>query len=203
VRRLSLLLALALLALAAPVASAADRCNARGAKTVLKNSQARLFYVKGKGKVKKRFYGCVRGGKPILVTSDVHPKGPEQTTATNTQFRLAGRFVAWTETFVSDFGVGEFGRSIRERALERGHRQISQDVSDYRGVGALAVRADGAVAWILLTGSTYDEVDGLGSAATQPTPFAYARGIDAKSLRLDARSVFWTQDGSERSGALP
>lgn len=205
VRRLPCTLLAALLsaaAVAAPSASAADRCNARGATTVLKDGQARLFFVKGKGVVKKRYYGCVHGREPILLTSDVKPKDPEKTATSNTRFRLAGRFVAWAQTSTSDFGVGEFGRAIRVRALERGHRQIAQDVSDYRGVGALALRADGAVAWVLLTGSDYKEVDGVASNANVATPFAYARGIDVKSLRLDTASVFWTQDGSERSGAL-
>ena len=42
-----------------PSAAAADRCGARGAKTVVQNGQARVFVVKGKGVVKRRFYGCV------------------------------------------------------------------------------------------------------------------------------------------------
>jgi hypothetical protein len=200
---LSLVLVLvALSAVTVPEAGAAARCTAPGAKTVLKNARARLFYVRGRGAVKRRFYGCLRGHKPILLTSNVNPKSSEKTHTSNTMFRLAGPFVAWVETAYSDFGVGEFGRSIEVRALEPRHRKVSQEVSDYRGVGALALRGDGAVAWILRTNGSYTEVDAVESTSREPTPLAYARGIAPDRLRVDTASVFWTQDGAERSAPL-
>jgi hypothetical protein len=202
VKRGALVLVLAAAAAFPPAASAADRCSAPGAKTILQNAQARLFSVKGKGAVKRRIYGCVRGRKPILLTSDLSPKDPEQTHTGNGQFRLTGRFAGWVSASFSDFGAGEFGRSIEVRPLEKGHRKLSQDVSDYQDVGALALRADGAVAWILRVDSDYNEVDEIESTSRTATPLAYARGIDPAALRVDAASVFWKQDGAERSAPL-
>jgi hypothetical protein len=88
------------------------------------------------------------------------------------------------------------------RTLERGHRGVTQEVSDYRSVGALVLREDGAVAWSLITGGAYTEVDAVDSTAREPTPLAYARGIDPASVRVDAANAFWTQDGTERSAPL-
>jgi hypothetical protein len=197
----ALLATIAAAALASP-AGAAQRCTAPGAKTVLQDSEARIFSVKGKGAVKRRYYGCLLSGKPRLLTSDVLPKSSEDTHTTNASFRLTGRWVAWVETSFSDFGAGEFGRSIDARALESGHRQVSQDVGDYAGVTALALRADGAVAWILATGGAYREVDAVDSTSKVPTPLAYARGVDPKALTFDPTSITWTQDGAPRSAPV-
>ena len=186
----------------APAASAAERCNARGAKTVLQNSQARLFSVKGKGEVKRRFYGCMRGRKPRLLATNFSPRDAEQTAFFNKSFRLGGPYVAWVQEAFSDFGVGEFGRSIEVRSLGPARPTVSQDVSDYDSVSALSVRNDGAVGWILATGGPYNEVDAVESAAKLPTALAYARGIAPGDLRVDATSVHWTQDGADRSAEV-
>jgi hypothetical protein len=186
----------------APVATAAERCTAPGAKTLQQNAEARLFSVKGRGAVKRRYYGCLRGAKPILLGSDVLPKSSQDTHTLNTSFRLTGRWVALVATSFSDFGVGEYGSSVEARALEPGHRRVSQDVSDYSGVSALALRADGAVAWILATGGEYREVDAVATDSKVPTALAYARGIDPKALAFDATSVTWTQDGAARSALV-
>jgi hypothetical protein len=186
----------------APTASAADRCDARGAKTVQQNTQARVFAVKGKGEVKRRIYGCVRGRKPILLASDVAPRDAEETAFRNTSFRLGGRVVAWVQEAASDFGVGEFGRGIIVRPVERGGRRLHVDVTDYEAVAALRVRGDGAVAWVLTTRGPYSEVDAVESDGKTPVALAYARGIAAASLRFEATAVHWTQDGADRSAEV-
>jgi hypothetical protein len=196
------LLATATAAALAPAAGAAQRCTAPGARTVRQDSEARIFSVKGKGAVKRRYYACLLGSKPALLSSDVSPKSSEDTHTTNASFRLTGRWVAWVETSFSDFGAGEFGRSIEARALEPGHRRVSEDVGDYAGVTALALRADGAVAWILATGGPYHEVDAVPSTAKVANPLAYARGVDPKALTFDPTSVTWTQDGAPRSAPV-
>ncbi|MEA2467655.1 MAG: hypothetical protein QOJ57_1781, partial [Thermoleophilaceae bacterium] len=120
--------ALALLAAAlawAPAASGAERCSAPRATTVVENAEARVFVVKGKGEVKRRFYGCVRGRKPRLLTTSIQETTIDPTTTSNKRFHLSGRFVAWVREVYTDFGAGEFGRSIEERPLEPGHRSVS------------------------------------------------------------------------------
>jgi hypothetical protein len=154
-----------------------------------------------KGDVKRVFFGCRTGHKPINLTADVSPKSSEDTHTSNVQFRLGGTYAAWVETSSSDFGAGEFGRAIVVRPLAPGGRSLGQDVTNYEVTG-LAVRADGAAAWMLSSGPKYTEVDGVESGAKRPIPFAYARGIARDSLSLDDAAVHWKQDGTDRTGAL-
>jgi hypothetical protein len=187
---------------AAAPAQAASKCTARGAKTVAQNAEARVFYVKkAKGETKRVYYGCRLTHKPRRLAANVSPKDTQDTYFSNTRFRLAGRYVAWVQTAGSDFGAGEFGRAIEVRHLGSGGRELTQDISNY-GVTGLAIRADGAVAFMLSSGPQYTEVDGIPAGATRAIPFAYARGIARSSLLLDATSVHWTQDGTDRSGSL-
>jgi hypothetical protein len=199
----SLLVLLLLGAIVPSSAGAAERCAKSHATVVVQNASARVFYVKGKGPVKRRYYGCRRGQTPALLTSTVSPKADDETHTGNAGFRLTGTYVAWVATAFSDFGVGEFGRSIELRPLAPGGRKVSQDVSDYNAVTALAVRADGAVAWILKASANYNEVDAVASGARTPTALAYARGIEKGRLSFDAAAVHWTQDGADRSAPLP
>jgi hypothetical protein len=201
VRFPALILLLAALAWA-PAAAAADRCSAPGAKTVAENAQARVFYVKGKGEVKRRFFGCVRDRKPVLLARNTAPRDTEQTAFSNKHFHLGGRVVAWVQEAFSDFGAGEFGRSIEGRALASGGRSVSVDVTDYQAVGALRVRSDGAIAWVLTTNGPYSEVDAVESDAKEPVALAYARGINAASLHFDPAALHWSQDGADRSAPV-
>jgi hypothetical protein len=188
---------------AATPAHAASPCTARGAKTVAQNAEARVFYVKkAKGATKRVYYGCQLTRKPRRLAANVDPKSSEETHVSNVRFRLAGTFVAWVQTASSDFGVGEFGREIVVRSLRSGGRQLDQGISDYNSVTGLAIRADGAVAWMLAADRDYTEVDGVQPGETKAIPFAYARGIARNSLVLDDTSVHWIQDGAERSGEL-
>ncbi|MEA2480845.1 MAG: hypothetical protein QOJ07_2767 [Thermoleophilaceae bacterium] len=185
-------------------ASAADRCTAKGAKTVVKDSTTRVFYVKGKGEVKRRYFGCLRNGqKPVALTSDVTPKSDQDTQTVNELFAIGGPYVAWQATSSSDFGVGEFGRGFEAVSLTKGGRNLSVQLPDNAdGLKDIAVRSDGAVAWILDQGDSYREVDGVPSGKTKPVALAYALGIgDAVGLTSD--SATWTQDGAARSALLP
>ena len=118
-KRVAFLTFLLLVALAAP-ASAAQRCKARGEHVVKENAQARLFWVKGgKGEVKRRYLGCRRGHKPILVATDRFKEesgSDPYSSVTNRRFRLTGRWVAWVRFSYVDFGVGEAGYGIRARS---------------------------------------------------------------------------------------
>ncbi len=76
------------------------------------------------------------------------------------------------------------------------------DLPERYSPAALAVRADGAVAWILSTGGRYAEVDKVDSKRKEPTALSYARNIDSSSLRVDDDSVDWHEAGTSRSALL-
>jgi uncharacterized delta-60 repeat protein len=196
-----LVLPLALLALLAPSAASAapERCNSRGATIKLENDVARVFFVRGKGELKRTWYGCLRGSSPRVLTRDVDPRSDQETHTSNKRFELGGRSVAWVSTSSSDFGAGEFGRSIEVRSLRRGGPAATVDVGRSGNVLALAVRDDGAAGWVLDAGD-YREVDGLAAGAKAPDALAYARGIDSGSLSIDAAGVHWTELGARRTG---
>jgi hypothetical protein len=80
---------------------------------------------------------------------------------------------------------------------------VTQDVTEYREVGALRLRADGALAWILVTTGPYREVDAVESDATEATPLAYSRGVNPPFvLRFDETSVHWSEDGVDRNAPV-
>ena len=192
----------------APDAVARDRCTARGAKTVVASGASRVFSVAIKRG--REYFGCRKGQRPVLLTRDFSPADAEETATTTAMFRVSGSAVAWLEKQYSDFGVGEFGQGIVVRSLRPGGRKLEVDVPDTYGLAALAVRADGAVAWILSTDgafspgrpSSYAEVGKLDSKAKRPVALAYARNIDFASLRVDDESVDWLQAGSSMSAPL-
>src|SRR3954447_13896887 len=88
-------LAIAACALFTAPAGAATGCALPGARTVASNAQARVFAVPGKGATKLRYFGCLTGRKPILLTTDQAPKAADQNHVVNDTFRLAGPWVAW------------------------------------------------------------------------------------------------------------
>jgi uncharacterized delta-60 repeat protein len=198
-----LILPLALVALLAPSAASAasaapERCSARGATVKLENDVARVFYVRGKGELKRTWYGCLRGSSPRVLTRDVDPRRDDETHTTNTRFVLGGGSVAWVSTAFSDFGAGEFGRSVEIRSLRRGGPSSSIDVQGI-DVLALAVRDGGAAGWVLNGGGAYREVEGLAAGAKESDSLAFARGIDPASLSIDAAGVHWTESGVART----
>jgi uncharacterized delta-60 repeat protein len=199
-RRIHVLaLAASLLALLIPssASAAAERCTARGAKFTAQNDVARVFHVRGRGELKRSWYGCLRGQKPVLLGRDVTRRDDQDTSTELSRVTLGGRSVAWVSSSFSAFGVGEFGRAVHGRSLRPGGRSFTVDVSD-AGVDAVAVRDDGAAAWLVADGD-YREVNAIGATATEPAPLAYARGIDRASLSIDGDGVHWTQGGVAHS----
>jgi hypothetical protein len=93
---------------------------------------------------------------------------------TVTTLRLSGSFVAWLQTEESDFGVGEFSQTIYVRPLRRGGRKLTVRLSERYTLAALALRGDGAVAWIRSIPDDDAEVDKVDSTARKPTVLSSA-----------------------------
>src|SRR4051794_17244276 len=92
--------------LALPAGAAAKGCDLPGSRTLLADKQARVFVVAGKKPVTRRYFGCLAGHRPILLTTDRAPKAADETHLANDTFRLSGPWVAWHFTSTSDFGAG-------------------------------------------------------------------------------------------------
>lgn len=192
-------LLLAFAASASP-AGAAIKCTAPGARTVLRSAQARVFSVKGKGAVKRRYFGCLLNRKPTFLTSDDQPKSADETHTANDFFRLGGTWVGWHHTSASDFGAGEYAAGIKVLSLAGAKRSIVQDTSRY-AIKNLKILADGSVAWVL-AGGEFREVDGVAPSTTVPTPIAVARGIDSQSLTLAGGTIGFEQAGVRKTAPL-
>jgi uncharacterized delta-60 repeat protein len=194
------LLGLGLAAILAAPAAAAERCSLPGAKTLARTKQARVFSVPGKGAIRRRYYGCRTGHRPIRLAYDLVPAAADETRTTNATFRLGGSWVAWQYTSASDFGAGEFATGIAVRSLAGSRRRIRQDISRY-GLKNLTVAANGDVAWVLSSGR-YREVDAVEHTTTIPTPLAVVPGVDSESLRVRGGNVTFAVNGESRTVAL-
>jgi uncharacterized delta-60 repeat protein len=199
-RRLRALLVLLALGAAAP-AEGAQRCDFKRSTTVLKNAQARVFWVKGRGADKRVYFGCRRNHKPILLGTDRNPAASDETHTTNDRFRLAGTWVAFHQTQTSDFGAGEFAQSVVVRSVGGSRRAVGQTLPRAAALKSLKLTGDGAAAWILATGD-FREVDGVAAGASRATPVAVARGIDSESLGLAAGVVSFTLAGKAQTVKL-
>jgi hypothetical protein len=104
--RVRVLLAAAAVLALAPAASAdaatskVKRCTPKGAKTIHRTSEARVYTLKGPGPqsddetVQQRLYGCLFAtGRPLLLTESYDDDFV--TSGAFSQVRLNGRFVAW------------------------------------------------------------------------------------------------------------
>jgi uncharacterized delta-60 repeat protein len=199
-RLLAFLPALLGFVIAATPAAAAQRCDLPGATTVVADAQARVFSVPGKGATVRRYFGCRNGHKPFLLAADRSPKSSQDLHTEVTLMRLTGTWVAWHSSSSSDFGTGEFAESIEARSLSGAHRSLSIPVTG-EPLTALQVLADGTIGWVLSIGE-YREIDAIAHATTTPTPLAYTRGIDSKSVIFASDHVSWVQNGDARSAPL-
>src|SRR3954470_17544230 len=195
-----ILLGIGLAAVVAAPASAAQRCALTGASTVVANAKARVLSVRGKGAVRRRYYGCRKGSRPLLLATDVAPRQSDETHTTNDSFQLGGSWVAWHHTSTSDFGAGEYASRIVVRSLGRSRRRVNQDISRY-GLKNLQVADNGDVAWVLALG-TYREVDGVERGSEIPTPLTVVPGIDSDSLLVGAGHVSFVANGQEQTFPL-
>lgn len=186
--------------LAWPAGAAAKGCDLPGSRTVLANAQARIFVTAGKPPVTRRYFGCLAGRRPILLTTDRSPKAADEARVANDSFRLAGPWVAYHYTRDSDAGAGESTAGIVVRSLGKSKRQVRQEVKRY-GLKNLALAPNGDVAWVLSSGN-FREIDGVLHTSGTPTPLAVAVGIASASLSLAGGKVSFTQGGVRRTVAL-
>jgi hypothetical protein len=117
--------------------------------------------------------------------------------------------VALVQDSFADIGVeGDEFDTIVVRDLAPGGRAFKKHVETndydlYSDVFTLLLRADGAAAWMLKTQGKYREIDVLGAHDRSPTPIVYAKGIAARGFGIGAAGVTWTQDGTQRTVAIP
>jgi uncharacterized delta-60 repeat protein len=187
-------------ALAAAPAAAAQHCTLPGARTVVADARARVFSVPGSGRTARRYFGCLTGHRPYLLAVDVTPRSSTGTRTQTSLFRLAGAWVAWHVASSSEARAGKPTESVQARSLAGARRRLSVDVSG-EPLTTLEVLADGTVGWVLAIGD-YREIDAVAHATTTPTPIAYTRGIDSKTVRFAPDRVTWTQTGVAHSAAL-
>lgn len=199
--RRALLLSLVVLAAAAiPAGARGAPCTMPGARTVAHDAQARVFTVAGRGPVRRRYYGCLRGHRPRLLARAVSPRSDQDTHTTIGLVRLTGAWVGWHVRSVSDFGAGELAESLEVRSLAGARRSLSIAVTG-RPVRRFVLRADGTAAWVLAIGD-YREIDAVAHDTTTPSPIAYARGISSGSVRVARSSVSWTQGATAMTAPL-
>jgi hypothetical protein len=191
----------------APAPAARDRCAVHGSKTVKQTSAVRVLGVT-RGET-TRYYGCLRstGRRARLVVtfndSESLSSGRLQTVL------IAGTSVAVTSTGFDDIGPdGSEFESLAVADLARRGRVYrvgisTNDEDQYDGFAKLILRADGAAAWIVSGNGDYDEVDVLGPTADRPTPVAYAKAIEDRSLAFGGDGVTWRQAGATRTAAIP
>ncbi|MFL5844770.1 MAG: delta-60 repeat domain-containing protein [Solirubrobacteraceae bacterium] len=196
-RPAALLVLLASLLFIAP-ASAAQRCDFKGSRTVASNSQARIFWVKGKRGDKRVYFGCRKKQRPILLATDRTPRAEDEIRTANSTFRLAGTWVAFRQ--VNSSGDGEYAQLVVVRSLAGSRRQVQQDLGRSL-LKRLVLTPDGAVAWVLADG-LFREVDGVAPGAARAVALAVAQGIDSDSLTLAKGAAHFTVGGAPRSVRL-
>jgi hypothetical protein len=202
-----LAVALAALILASP-AGAAGRCQPRGSKTLAGNAQVRVFSTHH-GRYTD-VYGCLRStGRRLRIARNRKPVGDLSQDEIG-ELLVAGTSVGMVQESFGDIGVdGDEYETVIVVNLARGGRRFRKHVEEndgdlYEGVFSFLLRADGTAAWTLTTQTDkYVEVDVLGRRSRTPTALAFARGIEAGSLRLTSAAVSWRQDGARRSVRVP
>jgi hypothetical protein len=201
-------LAVALAATAATPASAArDRCAVAGSKTTKQTSAVRVFSTTRKGT--SVYYGCLRStGRRVRLLSTFNDSQSLSSGSVRTVL-IAGTSVTITSSGFDDFGVdGSEFESLAVADLTRGGRVYrnglsTNDEDQYAGFAKVILRADGGAAWIVKGHGDYDEVDVLGAVAKRPTPVAYAKAINEKSLAFGGDGVTWVQGGATKTAAIP
>jgi hypothetical protein len=187
---------------------ATHTCTKKGAHTVARSREARLFTVRGRdaeGDPASTLYGCLlRGGHPKRLafsgTSDTY---------TGTRFasvRLAGRYAAWY-SLSSDDGCAKYslcppGYDGTSRAIDifdLKRRRALRTVVVSGDLLALALTQTGGVAWITAAGAGANQVTAVDAAGQRVLDTG---GIAPGSLNAEISIVSWVRDGVERFARL-
>lgn len=192
---------------ATPASAARDRCAAAGSKTVKQTSAVRVFSTTRKGT--SNYYGCLRSTGRRIRVGTTFDDSESLSSGRLKGVVIAGSSVALTTSGFDDIGVdgSEFESLGVANLASRGRvyrtTVSTNDEDQYAGFGKVILRADGAAAWIVNGHGDYDEVDVLGATAKRPTPLAYAKAIDGKSLAFGGDGVTWVQGGATMTAAIP
>jgi hypothetical protein len=213
-------------------------CAPPGALVLLASPQAQVYAAPERKTQVTAIYGCANGRRRSFLVAgcDVHQSG--SACARSQHVTLAGDVVACESGFVVggngvEPGIGEWYVAVNDLRTGRLLRQVPTGMprtpeAHYVGVGnivALALRSDGAVAWIAddyerslgagpQTEIPYFDVEAADSsgvrllaAGTDVDPASLALGqgatnVGALSRSVGASLVYWTQGGKAFSAPL-
>jgi hypothetical protein len=202
------LLAVAGVLATAPGANAAASrpCAMKGSKTIAASEHARVFRTRPNADGATDVMGCLYrvgrrhylgdGGTGILDETWVG------------HFRLAGRFVAFSDEIGGRYGAG-FNIVVVD--LRTGKRRTAYSVPPRRDSGqtasveSIVLRKNGSAAWMYLFGASPDDTpERFVAKLDSDGEVRLAHGVDIESgsLALARRTVYWTQAGEPRSAQL-
>jgi hypothetical protein len=182
-------------------------CRPAGSKTIVKSARARVFRYRG------LVFGCLfqRGVAVGLTANDgygqdfLRPPTP----------RLAGRFVAYT--YYWEGSVEGSGQAVRVANLRTGETNLTdfefeeddKVPDDVKKVVKIVLTPSGWVGWSWI--ATYDGHDvpeirklraGRSDIGLKAKPVDAGEGVDAESLILRDRTIFWKHADEQRSAGL-
>lgn len=186
-------------------AAALKSCAAAGSRVLAASGLTRVY------SAENRVFACRPRQRRLLLGFARNAQDPRTDLDTVLRPRAAGRYVAFERAYVDELDH-RYTVIVRDAATGRTltsaptGQLVNPDGPD-SGIGpttALALRRDGAVAWIVrdeTAADTQHEVwVGQGRARTR---LARAPDIAPQSLRLSKQRVCWTQGGAPRFSSLP
>lgn len=198
-------LAVAIAAISAPVAQAAERrptCQRAHSKTVAQNRVVRVYKIRRSGVT--ALYACRRStGRRVRLArafdDDV------TTSATFKSVRLSGYYVAWASTFTDVSCKAQcppgYEPTTRSIKLYNVRRRRSRTVAGYPLSRALVLSHRGGVAWASQSDPTRP-VEIRASVRRGDNRLIDRGNIPPRSLAIDITIISWMRDGVERFARL-
>jgi hypothetical protein len=204
VKRLALLVALVVLAIAAGPAQARGTCSPHGSKTIAANTKIRVFTLRKSGSDTTRLYACRLTNRKRYLLASAQEQGGTGTAVS--LVRVVGRFVAWDAQPFDDSqrynpSFQGFPSTVNELDTGSGRRISSPATTGSPAastVTALLVTGNGALAWIGSAGSV--EVHLYANASD--TLLDSGTDIDPTSLAAASHHLYWMRAGVPRSAPL-
>ncbi len=186
------------------MASAASPCAKKESKTVTASERARIYTQKGTGKDRgERIHvGCWFSSERRTRLFTGEP-GVEDAS----QFRVAGRFVAFATVSADPTGDGD-SASIEVYDLKAGkltaRHVVPQDTNDV-GVTDIELKSNGSFAWIENAASSNPVAAKVRVKIRDRAGLRVLDegvGIATRSLASSGSTLYWTHDGAPRSTNL-
>ncbi len=198
--------ALLVLLIVAPTASAARRCSPLGGPTVAENARVTVARIAGD---EGRIVACAKRTGRRTAVDVADPEHPLARTV-----RVAGRFVALDSELSTDRYSGDARSGVTVWDVEIGRRRAAWSAfvlnrperpAHTPRVGSLVLSRLGSVAFAI-----DDEAGGvarvhrltLGGQDGGHRVLDRGPGVDARSVRRDGKRVLWRRDGGVRSAHL-